>query len=188
MKILFRAKVYTYVNLMRRVTWSSKHCLNVMQIYENAMKHLISDESYADVIPKFESVKDTLYRSRKKALGVQKTIFKETKDVVIPDMFKDFLIIEDGDPKILVFANPLVFESVQNIKHYFADGTFFVVPRPFYQLYTIQGDIGSTDDKTLIIPLFFSLLPNKEQITYQRLQIIAKTCTIHEINRISDRL
>lgn len=45
---------------------------------------------------------------------------------------------------------------------------FFVV-KPFIQLFTIHGDLGSTASSNNILPLVYALLPNKKEKTYLRL-------------------
>lgn len=47
------------------------------------------------------------------------------------------------------------------------DGTFWSCPLPFFQLYSIHVDTGSNASQTIISPVVFVLLPNKEQHTYE---------------------
>lgn len=54
-------------------------------------------------------------------------------------------------------------------KHFFGDGTFKRVPQPFFQLFTIHVDTGSSEIATNIVPAMFALLPNKTQRTYEAL-------------------
>lgn len=42
-------------------------------------------------------------------------------------------------------------------------GTFKACPQLFVELYTIIGDVGSTEDTTKVVPLIFGLLSDKKQ-------------------------
>lgn len=48
------------------------------------------------------------------------------------------------------------------------DGTFQTVPSPYYQLFTLFIDTGSSSKYTAIVPAIFCLLPNKQQSTYEK--------------------
>lgn len=59
-------------------------------------------------------------------------------------------------------------------KTFVFDGTFKSCSKQFQQIYTIHLDIGSTPTETNAIPVIFALLPNKTQITYNRLLTLRK--------------
>lgn len=82
-----------------------------------------------------------------------------------------FFVCEDGDDdKIVIFASPLVRKTLKTYKGmYYADGTFKAAPSPFYQVYTLHIDLGSTITSTNIVPALNVLLPNKSEETYSRL-------------------
>ena len=70
-----------------------------------------------------------------------------------------------GDPsRIILFATDDAMEILRSSNHWFGDGTFEVSPSIFFQLYTIHAIHNGR-----IIPCVFALLPNKTQITYDRL-------------------
>ncbi|KAF9420030.1 hypothetical protein HW555_003624 [Spodoptera exigua] len=46
---------------------------------------------------------------------------------------------------------------------------------PFYQLYTIHGDLGSSEETSNVVPLVYALLLNKKQATYEILFQIIKS-------------
>ncbi|XP_049886684.1 uncharacterized protein LOC126381225 [Pectinophora gossypiella] len=135
-------------------------------VYEETMSHLKSQD-FADEIPILKNIKSSLYRCRNKFLDVEKTSFKTLSEVKISETFgKDFLMFDDGtDEKILCFISQKCKSVFPNLSHVFLDGTFKVVPKPFYQIYTIHGDLGNGT----VVPLLYALLPNKTQETYKRL-------------------
>jgi hypothetical protein len=140
----------------------------IQKIYESNIEHLKID----CCVPSFLSVKDTLYRARKKILNTDRLIFSNIEKVYIPNgLAKKFLICEDGDiEKKLVFYTPLAKKEIKG-KHgrFYGDGTFRCVPSPFNQLYTIHLDLGSTIETVNVKPMIYALLPNKSERTYIRL-------------------
>ncbi|XP_071091241.1 uncharacterized protein [Haliotis cracherodii] len=117
-------------------------------------------------MPTFHA-KDTLYRARRFKLP---PLPAHRRDLVIPDQFqtldagKQFLLINDGDDnKILDFSttsNLLFLCAADTI---YGDGTFYVTPRLFYQLYTLHALATNK-----MVPLVFLLLPDKKKETYDR--------------------
>lgn len=57
---------------------------------------------------------------------------------------------------------------------YYGDGTFISAPGPFYQMFVLHLDLNSDEDCTNIVPVIYTLLPNKTQQTYTRLFRILK--------------
>lgn len=137
-------------------------------MYAMSVASLKDNNDYVDQVRSFKSVKNALYRSRNNFLNVNKTTFQKLEDVKIsPVIAKDFLVAESGGVnKILIFMLNDCKNALQSMNLFFVDGTFFSIARPFYQLYTIHADIGSTADKTVIVPIIFVLLPDKCQSTY----------------------
>lgn len=152
----------------------------VQQIFEKiyTKSNITSDDE--DMLPIYKSKKDTLLRARRRFLKAPKLVFKNLNEVVVPDIFHDFLVCDQGkdNDKILIFATPFGKTILQNLAgkspQLFADGTFKRTPRPFYQLYTIHLDIASGEEMTNIVPLIYALLPNKTQETYVRLYLLIK--------------
>ena len=78
-----------------------------------------------------------------------------------------FLLHDSGPdhlPRMIIFATDEALEILSSSDHWFGDGTFEVGPFIFLQLYTIH-DIRNGR----LIPCAFALLPNKRQVTYNRL-------------------
>ena len=83
-------------------------------------------------------------------------------------MHGDGFLLHDsgpGDPsRMIIFATDAAFEILSSSDPWFGDGTFEVSQFIFFQLYTIH-DIRNGR----LIPCTFALLPNKRQVTYDRL-------------------
>ena len=80
----------------------------------------------------------------------------------------DRFLLQDsglGDPsRMIIFATDEDLEMLSSSDHLFGDGTFEVSPFIFFQLYTIYAIHNGG-----LIPCAFALLPNKRQVTYDRL-------------------
>lgn len=145
----------------------------IQQIYEDAFEQLkLKGRNYIQHIPAFESLKNTLYRIRRRFLNVNKLYFKTLEEVKIPETIaKNFFICEDGaTDKILLFSSRLSIKIMQKNSDlsYYGDGTFKSCPDPFYQLFTIHIDLKSSDESVNIFPVIFGLLPDKKEKTYIR--------------------
>lgn len=140
--------------------------------YEDAGYHLTGSD-----FPKFQNIKSALYEHRNKVAGVKKIEHKNIKEVVVPPKFKSFLLadFDDDDTRILVFGSERARRHMETLKDFFGDGTFKSCCPPFYQLYTIHADIGSTEDVTNIVPLLYALMSNKTKKSYNILFSMLKS-------------
>lgn len=133
----------------------------------------LKDDGYDFIqeLPNFDKVKSSFYRYRNRQLGIKKSQHTNSTEIVVPDRFKDNLLFDeiDGENRIIVFASKSAIGHLNEVRHYFADGTFKCCAKPFLQLYVIHGDIGSTETGTNIVPFFYAVLTNKEETTYERL-------------------
>ena len=78
-----------------------------------------------------------------------------------------FLVYDSGvgdKVRILIFASQDALQFLADSEHWYAVGTFRVCLEIFFQLYTIHGQ---SDGR--IFPCVFSLLPNENENTYNRL-------------------
>lgn len=160
-------------------------CMNlepIRKLFDKSFENI--DGFSLSNIPKFDDKKDSLYRARKKFLGAERLTFHSIEEEVIPEVLqKDFLVTADSnEKKILVFATKLSRKLLKSSKSFFADGTFKITPKPFYQVFTIHADLYSDDDCTNIVPVVYTLLPDKSQDTYTRLFNILKNIGM-EINK-----
>lgn len=127
------------------------------------------------------SIQHCLYDIRNRALCVNKTTFTNLEEVEVPSRFESFVLADyyyEGS-RIIVFCSPYARQKVGGIHEFMGDGTFKCCPKPFYQLYSIHGDIGSTVETTNVMPLIFALLPNKSQATYNILFNLIKSALIN---------
>ncbi|XP_063383432.1 uncharacterized protein LOC134669686 [Cydia fagiglandana] len=135
----------------------------IPQIWKEEMAKYMS-EPYADKLPSFYQNRDCLYKHRRAQWA--KVNVQSCDDVQLPEeLAKDFLCTNKGG--ILIFITPDSQNNLKNIENFFMDGTFKITPKPYVQLYTVHGDIGSDLEFTKMVPFFFVLLPNKKQRTYE---------------------
>lgn len=137
---------------------------NVKSLYDKGI-HLVTD------VPPFSSVKCSLYSARNRTLQMDKTVFKKPSDVKVPAPFENFKVADYDyeDTRILVFCSDEAKQLLGEVKECFCDGTFKSAPKPFYQLFIIYGDLGSSSATTNVVPLFFVLMSDKKESTYSAL-------------------
>ncbi|XP_063363954.1 uncharacterized protein LOC134652722 [Cydia amplana] len=146
----------------------------IQPIYEKNIEKLKEKGgNYLSETPTFSTVKNVLYRARKKYLSANKLVFNRLEEVEVPPTYKNFLVCADGDEeKILIFANTVAKKLIRAratiSTTYFGDGTFRCVPKPFAQLYSLHIDLNSTKTSTNVVPVIYGLLPNKTENTYTR--------------------
>lgn len=140
----------------------------IPQIYRQEMIS-VKDRGldFVTQIPSFVSVKHSLYNARHSALGIH-ALPSRRQDIIIPDKFKDFVLLDDGaEDRILAFSEDAVLLNQGTC--FFGDGTFKSCCPLFDQLYTIHMDVGSTNETTNVVPVVYALLPDRKQNTYFRL-------------------
>lgn len=151
----------------------STNYISVQKTFEKHMRRL-RDMGYhlSGSVPDYKSAKSKLYRYRNKSLKVQKTQFNNPAEVIIPEEFRKYLLNDyccEGGNRIIIFTSTEIGQHIKGVTHFFGDGTFDGCPTPFKQVYVIHGDMGSTDMKTNVAPLFYVLLYNKESETYEKM-------------------
>lgn len=100
-------------------------------------------------------------------------------ELIIPERFtrsknEQFLLYDSGcvDDRILMFATERNLFYLKRCQIMFMDGTFFVVPPLFSQMYSLQGKIDGWN-----VPLVYILAPNKTKKTYERVfQVLHEKC------------
>jgi hypothetical protein len=131
---------------------------------------LILNPSVSSKLPKLKSLKRTIQRQREisnKAPGNPENL----RELIIPLEFtltlknEEFLLFDSGpsDNRILIFSTKFNLNQLSQSEHWYADGTFKVVPKLFWQLYTIHGIKFNN-----VIPSVFILMTNKSEETYKR--------------------
>ncbi|KAK4882924.1 hypothetical protein RN001_006243 [Aquatica leii] len=78
---------------------------------------------------------------------------------------ESFLLADnEEDQRIIIFGRRSWLQHLQVSNTWYADGTFSVTPRPFYQVYVVLAErFGG------VHPIFYALLPNKQRNTYHRM-------------------
>ena len=124
-------------------------------------------------LPRIENVRRTIRRYRENNPGLPANPQNRAGIPVIPNDLQttsngDRFLLHDsgvGDAnRIIVFATDQALDLMRQSDHWFGDGTFSVSPEVFYQVYTVHAICNGK-----VIPCIFSLLPNKQGATYDRL-------------------
>ena len=99
-------------------------------------------------LPKLSSVKRTI-RNYKSVSDVNCGNPTCAAEIQIPEQYKvtlkdePFLLYDSGYGdynRIIVFSNPRFFSILKESSNWYADGTFKVVPKYFFQLYTLHAE------------------------------------------------
>ncbi|KAL8610282.1 hypothetical protein ACOMHN_062014 [Nucella lapillus] len=135
---------------------------------ENLREHPDQADSLVSSVPTFQSCRSSLHRARKTQ---EPALPKTRSEIVIPEdctVTADgrlFLQTQDGeDNKILIFATDNAVARICSSESVFMIGTFYTCPRLFYQLFSIHVECNGQ-----LFPMMFTFLPDKSQLTYQRL-------------------
>lgn len=148
--------------------------LPISDIYQQEMMPLFHKGlDFVTELPLLTSVKSGLYRARRISQGIQ----KEPSSALEIEIPNELLLMNDGDnislidkqigdSRIFGFVTKKGRKALADYTSFFMDGTFKSCPKQFTQIYTIHADLGSTDEETNIVPIFYALLPNKRRSTY----------------------
>lgn len=135
----------------------SSNYISVQKTFEKHMRSL-KDKGLTGNVPDYKTLKTKLYRHRNKSLNVPKTQFNNVDEIIIPEKFHKYLLVdyccEDGGDRIIILTSMEIKEHIKCVTHYFGDGTFDGCPKPFIQVYVIHGDIGSTNVSTNVASFF----------------------------------
>lgn len=139
---------------------------------QNIVANVCRDVSAAVIgkLPGVAGLKRTVRRQRRRIDDVPVNPVS-LMELVIPDRYKkindeNFLLYDSGvgDDRILVFSTQKNLQFMAANPHWYCDGTFKASPSLFEQLYTIH-----VVDEQFSVPVVLALLPNRTQITYERL-------------------
>ncbi|XP_078504055.1 uncharacterized protein LOC144762686 [Lissotriton helveticus] len=118
---------------------------------------------------------------RKKQASNTQTVTPQTfADIVIPHELtlsfsnEPFLLYDNQNPlkRILIFSTPRNLYKLENTEIWMMDGTFKCTPHPFTQIYSIHAQINNN-----VVPLVYSLLPDKQSATYTEFLSVIKEKT-----------
>ncbi|KAB0793284.1 hypothetical protein PPYR_12904 [Photinus pyralis] len=81
-------------------------------------------------------------------------------------VFENFLLADSGPGlnRILIFGRRQNLDVLHHSREWFADGTFKIAPLLFSQIYTVLATAHQG-----VHPIFYALLPNKQEVTYRRM-------------------
>ena len=127
-------------------------------------------EVIAARLPTERTLKRQIQRTRNRN-GRVPPLPTSLQDLNIPEDYKTFddgelFLLHDSGPspqRILIFSTHENLRLLSESQHWFADGTFKVMPSLFHQLYTIHSCCHG-----LMLPLVFALLPRKAATVYRR--------------------
>jgi hypothetical protein len=87
-----------------------------------------------------------------------------------------FLLYDSGpsNDRILLFSTQRNLDLMARCNHWYADGTFKASPHLFTQIYTIHA--VECDN---VVPTLFALMPNKTQVSYNRVLSALKNLSHH---------
>ncbi|KAB0801401.1 hypothetical protein PPYR_01533 [Photinus pyralis] len=122
-------------------------------------------------LPTVNNIKRTIRNVRVRE-NVAPAIPRHREEIIFPEEFTittngELFLLHDSGPvndRILIFSTARNINLLAMSQHWYADGTFKVVPPLFLQLYTIHGIKDH-----VAIPLIYALLPNKTEQTYLNL-------------------
>lgn len=134
------------------------------KIYADSIVGLSSDASVN--LPQYQACRRAMQRSRKR-VNAPYPVPANFQELRSTGNAEPFILFDSGrddvDRIILLGTNDNVL-FLQDNNNWFADGTFKVSPNMFYQVYTIHAIKCNT-----VLPLIYSLLPDKREETYIRL-------------------
>lgn len=143
---------------------------------------LSSLQSTENVVEKdLKNCKLALYRCRRKQFPKLPKSMSECieciRDVPLATSRReDFLLhaeMTTADKGIVIFTSPSNLRHLSRAKLILGDGTFYVVPKQFHQLYTLHGCFNGH-----YVPLVFGLLPDKSETSYtQFLDAVVSQCS-----------
>jgi hypothetical protein len=120
-------------------------------------------------LPQFASCKTSAYRHRRQRFPV---LPRTREDIILEGEWTqtqdgdNWLIANDGDAeKLLIFGSTEGLLKTARARTLFMDGTFYITPYLFAQLYTVHANVFG---QSRSFPLIYGLLPDKRQQTYER--------------------
>ena len=164
-----RASLHKETHIMRMTTGNSHNHeapINVVAI--NTMRQEILDASgtiteltlkqiYSSIVLKNKALgalipyKTIKYSMRKRREKLFPRLPKDLNDIhalmkkapkELSKHYRGLVTLEDGTPIGILLAEKSLFKALEGMKEIGYDGTFFVVPKPFYQLWSIHFIVG----------------------------------------------
>ena len=123
-------------------------------------------------LPKLDSVKRTIRRCKR---GDEEYYGNPSScaEIIIPDRYKftlngnSFLLFDSGEGdmyRMMLFGTTKFLSILKESNNWYCDGTFKVVPKHLFQLYTIHAQRDA-----YIFPCVYALFQAKTEVTYERM-------------------
>lgn len=126
------------------------------------------------------SLKSSLYKKRAARIPPLPHNFAEIPDMAnfpmqymhtLDDPNEQFLYVNEpfnNVQRIMAFSTLADITSLASSNSVYMDGTFRVTPEPFVQLFTLNSFVGPNEDRQVLMPRVYFLLPGKGQDVYAR--------------------
>ncbi|XP_078516122.1 uncharacterized protein LOC144781255 [Lissotriton helveticus] len=134
-------------------------------------------EHVASSMPAIPNLRRIIQR-KKQATNPTRITPRTFSDITIPrelslTVANEPFILYDNEnalKRVLIFSTPRNLSRLENSDVWMMDGTFKSTPTPFTQIYTIHGYVNTT-----VVPLVYSLLPDKQSSTYTEFLSVLKS-------------
>jgi hypothetical protein len=150
-----------------------KSAINGEETIPSAFKQAVAKAQSTGIdiihdLPNYRNVKSSFYRKRNRTIGVSKLVYVDVREVEVPRKFISFLLADYSyeNERILIFCSDNGRNLMSNLNTFLGDGTFQSCPTPFVEIYSIHGDMSSSQDNTHIVPLVYALLSQKTKRMY----------------------
>ena len=156
--------------------------LETPQMIIQTVASINMDASIAANLPSIENIKRNVRSIRQNMNGKSSNDMNDMTDKLstLPDgtsilLYNSFMHFEEKNKnQMLIFGTTESIDVLKNSPHWFADGTFDVCPRAFYQVYTIHAIKNGS-----VFPCLYILLSNKKQSMYQDLfSLVKEMCAL----------
>jgi hypothetical protein len=160
--------------------------LPVPRIYQeevaNATRRGLLTDEVAQQLPSFNECRSTAYRHRRQRIP---PLPQTRENIILEGEWTEtiggdnFIIANDGEAeKLLIFGSVDGLLKAARAQTLYMDGTLYVAPDLFTQLYTVHAEYHNHS-----FPLLYGLLPGKQQVNYERfLRLISAAVGEHNIN------
>ena len=123
---------------MRKRARDESTSINI--IYDDQLEALSQEQNSADALaqlPSLESIRSSLYRARHEntpILPIHRRDVNLSTRLTKTQSGEDFLLVDDGDDKILIFATEENLRLISDADAFYIDGTFSTCPSLFFQV------------------------------------------------------
>ncbi|KAB0799136.1 hypothetical protein PPYR_07016 [Photinus pyralis] len=165
------------VEVQKIITRIKRRAADTIEPTIQVMNECTLDASQAaqGALPRSQALKKTVRRKRLEIraappnpTNLEQLVIPEVYSAyeVRPGFFENFLLADSGPGlnRILIFGRRQNLDVLHHSREWFADGTFKIAPLLFSQIYTVLATAHQG-----VHPIFYALLPNKQEVTYRRM-------------------